>query len=394
MCSDSATLRFLAPFMSVIAAPRAAYVHVPFCRHRCGYCNFTLIAGRDDLVDAYLAALDREMSALESARPVDTVFLGGGTPSHLDPPRLERLLALVRRWFLPSAGYEFSLEANPSDIDAPRLAAAVAGGATRISLGIQSFHEAKLKLLERDHTPAVARTAVAKVRDAGLAVSLDLIFAAPGETLDQWRRDLDQALALDPDHLSLYGLTFERGTAYWSRREKGKLRGQDEETERSMYLEAIDRLAAAGFEQYEISNFARPGRRCRHNETYWAARGYYAAGPGAARYVDGIRETNHRSTTTWLARVTSGRSPVAEREQLAPEDRAREALVLGLRRVVDGVDRRAFAAEFDYEVDSLGGGELAKLIAGNLLEDRDDRLRLTREGLLLADWIWTKFLRC
>jgi oxygen-independent coproporphyrinogen-3 oxidase len=346
------------------------------------------------LVDAYLAALDRELSALETPRPVDTIFLGGGTPSHLDPPRLDRLLMMVRRWFPPAEGCEFSLEANPADIDAGRLAAAVAGGVTRVSLGVQSFDAAKLKLLERDHTAAVAHAAVELVRKAGLAVSLDLIFAAPGETLDLWRHDLDRALALEPDHLSLYGLTFERGTAYWSRREKGELRGQDEETERAMYLEAIDRLAAAGYEQYEISNFARPGRRCRHNETYWAARGYYAAGPGAARYVDGIRETNHRSTTTWLARIMSGRSPVDEREELAPEDRAREALVLGLRRVVDGVDRRAFAAEFGYEVDALGGDELRKLIAGGLLKEGDGRLRLTREGLLLADWIWSKFLRC
>jgi oxygen-independent coproporphyrinogen III oxidase len=375
-------------------APRAAYLHVPFCRHRCGYCNFTLIAGRDDLVDNYLEALERELTALQTPRPVDTIFLGGGTPSHLDPPRLARLLALVRHWFPPAPGYEFSLEANPSDIDEARLATAVAAGATRISLGVQSFDAAKLTLLERDHSAAVVRRSVELVKQAGLALSLDLIFAAPGETLDGWRRDLDQAIGLEPDHLSLYGLTFERGTAYWSRREKGELAGQDEESERAMYLEAIDRLAGAGFEQYEISNFARPGRRCRHNETYWAAREYYAAGPGAARYVAGVRETNHRSTTTWLQRVMAGESPVAETEQLEPEDRAREALVLGLRRVIDGVDRRAFAAEFGYEIDALGGTELPKLIASNLLEDDNGRLRLTREGILLADWIWSKFIRC
>jgi oxygen-independent coproporphyrinogen-3 oxidase len=380
--------------MPSLPPPRAAYVHVPFCRHRCGYCNFTLIAGRDDLIDGYLAALERELAALELPRPVDTIFLGGGTPSHLNPGQLERLLTLIRGWFPPAPGYEFSVEANPSDIDAARLAAMVAGGVTRLSLGVQSFAPAKLKLLERDHTPAVARAAVEQAKLAGLAVSLDLIFAAPGETIDAWHRDLDEALTLEPDHLSLYGLTFERGTAYWSRLQKGELASQDEETERLMYLAAIDRLAAAGFEQYEISNFARPGRRCRHNETYWAARGYHAAGPGAARYVDGVRETNHRSTTTWLQRINAGKSPVADREQLATEDRAREALVLGLRRVIDGVDRRAFTAEFGYEIDALGGAELPKLLAANLLEDRDGRLRLTREGLLLADWIWSKFLRC
>jgi len=379
--------------MPALSPPRAAYIHVPFCRHRCGYCNFTLIAGRDDLIDAYLDGLGREMAALETPRPVDTIFLGGGTPTHLDAPRLAELLALVRRWFPPSPGYEFSLEANPADIDAARLAAAVAGGVTRVSLGVQSFDLAKLKVLERDHTAAIARQAAEQVRVAGLAVSLDLIFAAPGETLAGWRSDLDQALALEPDHLSLYGLTFERGTAYWSRRAKGELVSQDEEIERSMYLEAIDRLTAAGYEHYETSNFARPGRRCRHNETYWAAHGYYAAGPGAARYVAGVRETNHRSTTTWLNRILAGQPPVAESEQLGPEDRAREALVLGLRRIADGVDRRAFAAEFGYDIDQLGGDELPKLIAGRLLDDSHGRLRLTREGLLISDWIWSKFLR-
>lgn len=374
------------------AHPRAAYVHVPFCRHRCGYCNFTLIAGRDDLIDAYLDALQQELAQLGEPREVDTLFLGGGTPTHLTPPQLQRLLALVRQWFPTAAGYEYSVEANPADVTPERIAVLAAGGVTRLSLGAQSFDTAKLRLLERDHDAAVIRRAADLVRSAGFQLSLDLIFGTPGETLESWQRDLDAALELAPDHLSTYGLTIERGTAFWSRREHGLLKPVDEERERELYLATIDRLTSAGFEHYEVSNFARPGKRCRHNEVYWQAHGYFAAGPGAARYVDGRRETNHRSTTTWLARIRAGQSPVAESEELPPPRRAREALVLGLRRLQDGVDRQMFAAEFGYDVDALGGDELRRLIATGMLDDRDGRLRLTPEGLLIADWIWGRLL--
>jgi oxygen-independent coproporphyrinogen-3 oxidase len=380
--------------------PTAAYVHVPFCRHRCGYCNFTLIAGRDDLIDAYLDALERELAALETPRVVETLYLGGGTPSHLPPDKLGRLLEIVDHWFPRTIG-EFTVEANPLDVigvggspEEVRLNALQAAGVGRISLGVQSFQPEKLRLLERDHTPEQARQAVNSVRGARFEVSLDLIFGAPGEVSQVWQADLDAALELEPDHVSLYGLTFERGTAFWSRRERGELRSQEEEAERTMYLTAIDTLAAAGFEQYEISNFARPGRRCRHNETYWAAREYYAAGPGAARYIDGVRSSNHRSTTTWLNRLRTGQSPLDESEQLDSENRAREALVLGLRRVQDGVDRPAFSQEFGYDVDQLGGDDLRKLLTSGLLENLGSRLRLTREGLLLGDYIWSKLLRC
>lgn len=382
------------PNSTPFPVPTAAYIHVPFCRHRCGYCNFTLIAGRDDLITAYLEALALELARLDEPRPVHTLFLGGGTPTHLPPAQLKQLLELARRWFPLEPGYEFSAEANPADVTPERIEVLRAAGLTRLSVGVQSIRAEKLRLLERDHTADTARDAIRLAQAAGFSTSLDLIFGAPGETLDDWHRDLDEALALKTDHVSLYGLTFERGTSFWTRREKGQLSQADEELERAMYLAAIDRLTAAGYEHYEVSNFAKRGHRCRHNETYWAARGYYAAGPGAARYVAGTRETNHRSTTTWLARIRAGESPVAESETLEPEDRAREALVLGLRRLPEGIAGAAFAAEFGYDSATLGGSELAKLLDAKLLERIDDRLRLTREGLLISDWIWSKFVRC
>lgn len=377
------------------AEPTAAYIHVPFCRHRCGYCNFTLTAGRDDLIDRYLAALAHELTVLRSPKDVSTLFFGGGTPSHLPPEQLRRLFTIAAEWFWLAPDGESSLEANPLDISSERIEVFGEYGINRLSLGVQSFRAEKLRLLERDHSADDVRRVVDLVRKRFAGdLSIDLIFGAPGETLDDWRRELDDALTLRPEHISLYGLTFERGTTFWSRLRRGELIAQDEETERAMYLDAVDRLTASGYEHYETSNFARPGKRCRHNETYWAARGYYAAGPGAARYVGGTRETNHRSTTAWLARIEAGQSPVAETETLNAEDRAREALVLGLRRVQDGIDRAAFRDEFGYDVGALGGDELTKLVAAGLLEINERRLRLSREGLLLSDWIWSKFLRC
>ncbi len=264
-------------------AARSAYVHVPFCRHRCGYCNFTLIAGRDELIDDYLRAIEIELASLGEPREVDTLFFGGGTPTHLPPEKLRRLIDVARGQFPLAVGYELSVEANPADLNDEMLQVLATCGVNRISLGGQSFNPDKLKLLERDHSPELLRKAVLAARESIASVSMDLIFGVPREILETWRTDLAAALALGPDHVSTYGLTFERGTAFWSRLLTGDLGRLDEELERSMYAAAIDVLVAAGYEHYEVSNFARSGHRCRHNETYWSGASYFAVGPGAAR---------------------------------------------------------------------------------------------------------------
>jgi oxygen-independent coproporphyrinogen-3 oxidase len=374
-----------------LAPPRAAYVHVPFCRHRCGYCNFTLITERDDLIDDYLHAIDLELSHLKTPREVDTLYFGGGTPTYLNIDQFERLADVVLRWHPLADGYEWTVEANPADINEPMMEMLAAIGVTRLSLGSQSFRKEKLRLLERDHDARQIAHAVALALRTGMQVSLDLIFAAPGETLDHWSADLDETIALSPNHVSTYGLTFERGTEFWSRRQRGELTPADESLELEMYALAIDRLSAAGFEHYEVSNFARPGCRSRHNETYWLGAGYYAAGPGAARYVDGARETNHRSTTTYIKRVLAGDSPVAEREQLSRESRARELLVFGLRRL-EGVCRHQFIEKTGYQIDDLITAALKKFTDLELLADDGDRVRLTRQGLFVSDAIWPDLL--
>jgi oxygen-independent coproporphyrinogen-3 oxidase len=371
--------------------PRAAYVHVPFCRHRCGYCNFTLVAGRDDLIADYMRAVERELEKLSHPHEVDTLYFGGGTPTYIAPRQLQRLADVVLHWHPLAHGYEWTVESNPADIDAPMIETLAALGVTRLSLGGQSFRAEKLRLLERDHDAAQVIAAAELAHDVGIYVSLDLIFATPSETLDHWTADLDAALGLEPDHISTYGLTFERGTAFWTRRTRGDLSEVDEGLQRDMYAVAIDRLTAAGFEHYEVSNFARPGRRSRHNQVYWSGDGYFAVGPGAARYVDGERQTNHRSTTTYLRRVLNGHSPVAERERLSAEARARELLVFGLRRI-DGVSRCEFAVRTGYEIDALVGTALQKFVMLRLLSDDGERIRLTREGLFVSDALWPEML--
>jgi oxygen-independent coproporphyrinogen III oxidase len=388
----AATVSERESILNLREAPRSAYIHVPFCRHRCGYCNFALVTGRNDLIEPFLTALETELSWLEQPREVGTLFFGGGTPTHLRGKHLRRLLEIVLKWHPLATHPEFSVEANPADVDEETVAILADHGVTRISLGAQSFQAEKLRLLERDHQPGDIAQAVELVRGRGLDVSLDLIFGAPEETVAGWQDDLDAAIRLAPDHISTYGLTFEKGTAFWTRREQRELKQVDEELEREMYAAAIDRLTAVGFEHYEVSNFAKPDKRCRHNEIYWTGGEYFAAGPGAARHVGGVRETNHRSVTKWLQCIQNGQTPVAERECLNAEDKARELLVFALRRL-EGVERDWFSGKTGYEIDALVGKPLARFIAGKLLDDDGKKVRLSREGLFVSDALWPALLQ-
>jgi oxygen-independent coproporphyrinogen-3 oxidase len=350
------------------------------------------VAGRDDLIAGYLEGLERELATQSGPHEVDTLFLGGGTPTHLPPDDLHHLLGIAKKWFPLATGYEWSVEANPIDLTPEKREILKAAGVNRVSIGGQSFDAAKLTMLERDHSGELLAERVAACQQQFCTTGLDLIFGVPGETPNVWRADLRRALELRPEHLSTYGLTFERGTSYWSRKLRGELSPLAEETEAEFYNTAIDGIVAAGYEHYEVSNFALPGFRCRHNEAYWLGAEYFAAGPGAARYLNGRREMNHRSTTTWLARVLAGQSPVAETETLEPKDRARERLVFGLRRL-EGVNREQFAEANGYEIDSLVGRALREIVEHGLLTDYGNVIRLTRAGLLVSDAIWSKFLR-
>jgi oxygen-independent coproporphyrinogen-3 oxidase len=377
--------------MGVWCEPRAAYIHVPFCAHRCGYCDFTLVAGRDDLIDVYLQALEIELQSLERPRAVDTLFFGGGTPTHLSAEQLARLMTLVLHWFQLTETGEFSVEANPASLTHNKIKVLADAGVNRVSLGVQSFDPQVLALLERDHRREGILRTVDRLRPHIANISFDLIFGVPRQTLQCWRETLRQAIELAPQHISTYGLTFEKGTSFWTRREKGFLVELGEELERDMYATAMDDLTAGGFEQYELSNFAKPGYRCRHNAVYWKGLPYYGFGPGAGRYVNGRRETNQRSVTAWIERTLQGESAVGEAEELSDEDRAREAIVLGLRNCA-GIDRDEFEALTGYDLDELAGDAIAKNCLAGLLEETESHVRLTRDGRFLADTVLIDFL--
>ncbi|MCE9629237.1 MAG: radical SAM family heme chaperone HemW [Planctomycetia bacterium] len=386
---------------SIVGPPRHAYIHVPFCRHRCGYCDFTLVAGRDDLVDRYFAALARELERVSRLPAVaagdvgldlDTLYLGGGTPSHLGPAGLRRLFSLLHQRLHPVVGAEVTVEANPLDVTPDFVAAAADCGVTRVSLGGQSLDATTLRALDRDHAPDDVRRAAGLLLADGFGVSLDLMTAAPGQSLADVERDLETAVSLGPQHVSVYCLTWEKGTSFESQRRKGLRQPAEEALEGRMFEAAIERLEAGGYEHYEVSNFAKPGARCRHNEAYWDCRPWEAFGPGAARFDGRTRITNHRATTTWMNKILAGDDFSGDVDAMTPENAARERVVVGLRRR-DGIDREAFATASGFALDALAGGAIARWTSQGLAIDDGRLVRLTRAGLLVSDGLWAEILK-
>ena len=379
------------PALSTDCAPRAAYFHVPFCFHRCGYCDFTLVAERDDLIPAWFVALENELSRLSQSYEVDSIFIGGGTPTHLTVPQLTQLIELIGESFTLVDGGECSIEANPDGLDNDRLNALADLGVNRISLGVQSFDAAVLKTLERHHTATEAVDVVERASERFSNVSLDLIFGVPGLTFDCWRDSLQMAISLPLQHVSTYGLTFEKGTDFFQRRKKGELLSVSDDVERDMYAAAIDDTSNAGFRHYEVSNFAKPGFECQHNMVYWSADEYFAFGPGAARYVAGTRSTNSRNVVRWINRWSQNEVALQESECLNSDERIREDVFLGLR-LVDGIDLQSFQDRFDTDLLQYAHAAITKHMADGYLEVVDERLRLTREGRFVADWVVSDFL--
>lgn len=369
--------------------PRAAYFHVPFCAHHCGYCDFAVSTGQEHLIELYLDAI-----AMETRGPtadVETIFIGGGTPTHLSEEQLTRLLTTVRERF-PGSVAEFSIESTPESITAEKVKVLKSYGVTRVSIGVQSFENHTLYALDRRHGVEQIHAAVNAVKSESLDFSFDLIFGAPGQTLVGWTRDLNHAIAFEPNHISTYGLTYEKGTPLWKRWNAGEVRDVGEDAELAMYESSMDTLTAAGFEHYEISNFAKPGHRCRHNEYYWANHAYHGFGVGAARYANGERAHNVRDTKLYVQRVLAGEDATQQRESLPPRERAFETLAVQLRRC-DGIDRKEFKHQTGYELDELAGVALSMLVSQGLLVNAGRRVQLTRRGKCLADGVVEKLMQ-
>lgn len=375
--------------------PRSLYVHVPFCRHRCGYCNFSVIAGRDDLQDRFLDAIEIELQTIAKARSIpialDTLYLGGGTPTELTDGRLERLLDLLDQHTELSGTAEFTAEANPEDINEEVLSVLAHGGVNRISLGVQSFNDSKLKILQRGHTHEQAIESTQAASDRIGNVSIDLIFGAPDETADQWKDELDLAASLPIQHVSTYSLTYEKGTEFWSRRRRGELLEVSEDADIAMYQACPKRLRQAGFEHYEISSFAKPGYRSRHNSAYWNGHTWYAIGPGAARFVDGSRDVNHRSPTTYIKQMLAGGSATIETEPISLEQHAAELAAFGIRQI-EGIDLSELNNRVGFDYSKKLRPIIEGFVSSGLLHLSGTRIRLSQRGLLLADMVETRIL--
>jgi oxygen-independent coproporphyrinogen-3 oxidase len=375
------------------------YVHVPFCRLVCAYCDFVTVGGRGAEIARYPNALIVELALRPASGELATIYFGGGTPSLLPADGVARVVtAATDRW--GTAPTEVSLEANPSAREAPDWAGLRAAGVTRVSLGIQSLRDPELTALARGHSAAEGEAAYAAVRAAGFAnVSVDLIYGIPGQSLANWRDGLTRVIALAPDHLSLYALQLALAPDEWAAPPRpGALRWrqrmvarQDDGLAAAQYQLAEELLAAAGFRHYELSSWARPGCESRHNSAYWERRPYTGIGAGAHSFDGRTRSWNDRDLDRYLARTAAGGRAMAGSEQLDEPTRAFEAVALGLRQV-DGFSRAAFAAEFGEDPLDRFSAAVADSVASGLLEVEGDTIRLTPRGRLLASEAMVEFL--
>lgn len=409
------------------------YLHIPFCRHRCAYCDFNTYASQEGAIPAYVQALCKEIewagkgSEDRSAPPVaHTMFFGGGTPSLLSPPQFESILMAIRANFDLERDAEITIEANPGTVSREALHRLRALGINRISFGVQSANAEELRMLEREHSFFDVIEAVGRARSAGFDnLNLDLIYGLPEQRLETWQRTVERAVALGPEHLSLYALTLEHGTPFGRWAARGVLPVPDPDLAADMYAWAGEFLAGKGYEQYEISNWAlhqrpqaepleradvdapppglRPQFSCLHNLQYWRSRPYLGLGAGAHGYVDAMRYSNVLRIKTYIDRLC-GETPagsslqwpltpasVQHRQNSLREDMS-EFMITGLRLTREGISAAEFAARFELELEAVFGREIERLAGLGLLESSDDRLRLTSRARLLANQVFVEFV--
>lgn len=374
---------------------RSLYLHIPFCEAKCLYCSFASFPGFTELHGVYLDCLVEEVSSLAKTAgsgPLSTIFIGGGTPTILSAPQLERLLAACIDGFGVVPGAEISIEANPGTVDYAKLAGLQQAGCNRISIGVQSFNDKELALLGRKHCAADAVAAFTEARRAGFDnISLDLMYGVPGQELCHWQANLDTALSLEPDHLSLYQLTMEGDTPMARRYKDGQLKLPGDEDVLAMDGYNLAATSAAGLEMYEISNYCRSGRECRHNITYWLNDEYLAAGAGAVSYVAGVRERRVEDPKEYCRLVTGEGTPVSEHEKLDSDEIFRETVVMGLR-MNKGVSRSRLLSRFDIDPVLYYGTVLSRLQGLGVVELTDSHLRLTSKGRLLANSVMAELV--
>lgn len=384
--------------------PLALYLHIPFCRTRCTYCAFNTYTGQSDQIPAYLRALKREIDlvAARPAWPVISLYFGGGTPSLVPADEIAAVIATAAGKYSLAHDIEITLEANPGTVEREYLADLRRGGVNRLSLGMQSADAADLRLFARRHAQPDVQAAVEMARAAGFAnVSLDLIYGVPYQTMHVWQNSLNAALRLEPDHLSLYSLSIEESTPLERATQRGTIPLPDPDLAADMYEWASDRLAAAGYEQYEISNWARPGCACRHNVHIWRSLPYLGLGAGAHGCAGAIRYANVLLPGEYIRRVETQRAPLpfpltAAAEEITPldlDDQMAETMFMGLRLLQEGVAPEDFRARFGRDLWSVYGTALDRLAGHALVQHGGDgRVRLTSRGRLLGNRVFMEFV--
>ncbi|MCD8145663.1 MAG: radical SAM family heme chaperone HemW [Clostridiales bacterium] len=361
------------------------YIHIPFCKSKCAYCDFYSLPGHESRMDAYAIALAANLSELApsmASYTVDTVYLGGGTPSIFGEQRLKNLLNLLNKTLHLAKNCEFTMECNPDSVTPSLVRTVRKAGVNRISLGMQSAQDEELLAVGRPHTMEQTRRAVQAIRKGKIKnLSLDLIYGLPGQTMESWQSSVEEALSLGPEHLSLYALTLEEGTSLWAARERTPMADDDELAER--YLWAVKRLGAAGYEQYEISNFAKPGYASRHNQKYWRGEEYVGFGPAAHSDFGGCRYSYIADLEGYIDGMASGKELVAESEQIPEKERAREYLMLRLR-TTEGIQEEEYHNLFRMSFVPLQS-KLEEYAAQGWAVCENGRWRFTPEGFLRSN---------
>ncbi len=379
--------------------PVGIYLHIPFCAHICPYCDFNTYAGQDGLIPRYVAAMEREIArqgAMLGHRPVATIFLGGGTPSLLTGDQVGQLVQSCRDAFDLAPDAEITLEANPNSLDMATCAGLLRAGVNRLSLGVQTRDRRGLRVLGRQHEAADAFTTFQSARRSGFNnLSLDLIFGWPGQTPESWRQDLETVLSWggSPEHLSLYHLIVEPGTPMADAVTRGILHPPDDDASADLYELAIDLLADAGYEHYEVANWARtPDLQSRHNLTYWRNGEWVGIGAGAHGQIEGRREMQHLLPKAFIEAVEHGKAPTSNVESVSPENARGETMMLGLRLLREGISPDAFAARHGNALEAIYGANIDELSELGLLETSPERVRLTHRGLMVANEVCGRFL--
>lgn len=379
-------------------APAGIYVHIPFCAHICPYCDFNTYSGQESLMPAYVDALIDDMRLTRERYPdagdAPTLFFGGGTPSLLTAKQIERIIQAARDLYRLADDAEITIEANPESVDGEYFRDLRAAGVNRLSLGIQSQRRAGLRVLGRGHKALDAGDAFEAARAAGFDnISLDFIFGWPGQTMDDWDVDLATILEWQPEHVSLYSLIVEPNTPMASAVQRGILTVVDDDTVADFYERASEKIGGAGWEHYEIANWARePQLRSRHNLIYWQNGHYFGFGAGAHSYLDGLRGSNILLPARYIEAVTASRRPIGMAETIDPATEMGETMMLGLRLLVDGVSASDFQQRHGESMPGRYAEQIKRFTEVGMLEWQGDRLRLTAQGMLLANDICLEFL--